>query len=288
MGALATIAQFFRELRHALAQHRLKDMSAQMAFWSLLALFPFCIFLLTICGYVPLRGIEEELLGLLHVVMPVEASALFDRTVHEILHRQHGVLLVASLLVSLWSASSGMSSMRQALNAAFGVAETRPWWRIRLRSVIMTIAGTILIIVALAGLLLGPNVLHVIYDWFEVGKLSLRVWSVVRWPIIIFDVLMMLGLLYHFLPNVRRPFQLFSVGALVALGVWLLASLFFRLYVSHFEAYARSYGTLGAVIVLLLWLYLSAASVILGCEVNATVDRVRRATAFPAGEGPHR
>jgi membrane protein len=265
--------RFFAELMKAIVHHKLKDMAAQMAFWSLLALFPFCIFLLTIVGYVPLAGIEDELLGLLHEVMPSEAWSLFDRTVHEILHRQHGVLLVVSLGAAMWSASSGMSSTMTALNRAWGVDETRPWWRIRLRSLTMIIAAAVLIIIALSAMLIGPNVLRTIYDWFDMGKFSVKVWAVARWPLIILAMLSMLGGLYHFLPNVKRPLRLFTPGSVAAFCVWLLASFLFRVYVSHFHAYARTYGTLGAAIILLMWLYISSATVILGCEINSALDR---------------
>jgi len=278
------VRRFLAELIKAIVHHRLKDMAAQMAFWSLLAVFPFCIFLLTIVGYVPLAGIEDELLGLLHEVMPPDAWALFDRTVHEILHRQHGVLLVVSLAAAVWSASSGMSSTMTALNRAWGVEETRAWWRVRLRSLLLIVAAAILIIIALVALLLGPNVLRTIYDWFDMGKESVKVWAVARWPIIVTAMMAMLGALYHYLPNVKQPLRLFSPGSVVAFTVWIAASLLFRLYVGHFNAYARTYGTLGAAIILLVWLYLSSATVILGCEVNVVLSRVlkeRREAASP-------
>src|SRR5262249_43383575 len=139
---------------------------------------------------------------------------------------------------------------------------------------IMIVAAAALIVIALAALLIGPNVLRTIYDWFDLGKLSVKVWAIIRWPIIVTAMLSMLGGLYHFLPNVKRPLRLFTPGAVAAFGVWITASLLFRIYVAHFNAYARTYGTLGAVIILLLWLYLSSATVILGCEVNAVLERV--------------
>jgi membrane protein len=273
---MATARRFIADLIKAIVHHRLKDMAAQMAFWSLLALFPFCIFLLTIVGYIPLSGIEDEMLGLLHGVMPAEAWSLFDRTIHEIIHRQHGVLLVVSLGMALWSASSGMSSTMLALNRAYNVDETRPWWMVRLLSLAMIVAASVMIIIALVGLILAPSWLRSIYDWFGVGKLSLKVWSIVRWPLIVTAVLSMLGCLYHFLPNVKQPFKLLTPGAATALIVWVTASVLFRTYVTHFNAYAKTYGTLGAAIILLLWLYLSSATVVLGAEVNAVLERLRK------------
>jgi membrane protein len=273
--------RFLRNLVRASMEHRLQDLAAAMAFWALLALFPFCIFLLTIIGFIPLKGMEKELLGLLHQVMPGEAAALFDRTVREIVHRQHGLLLVGSLLASLWSASGGIGSLEQGLNRAWNVHETRPWWQERLRSLAVVVIGTAMIIVALAGLLLAPSALARVYDFFEVGRFSLEVWAVVRWPLVIATSLAMLGGLYHFLPNTRQPFRLFTPGAAVALGTWLLTSLLFRTYVAHFNAYAKSYGTLGAAIVLLMWLYLSSATIILGAEVNACLAR-RAASPAPS------
>jgi membrane protein len=270
---------FLRELGGALAGNRIKDMAAQLAFWALLSIFPFFIFLLTLVGFLPLDGIEEQFLTLLYELMPGEAAALFDHTLREILGRQHGVLLLLSLLLAAWSASGGMGATAQALNLAWGVEETRPWWRRRLRFLVVTVGAALMLIVATTALIIGPNVIHTVWSWFELGGTFDRVWPWLRWPVVLFGLLTALAALYYFLPNVRRPFQIVSPGAVVAVGAWVAGSVGFRVYVAHVHTFARTYGTLGGAVILLLWLYLSSFTIILGGEINATWYRLRRTRA---------
>ena len=270
---------FIRELVHALATNRIKDMSAQLAFWSLLAVFPFCIFLLTIVGYLPLHGFDQELIGMVADIMPEQASQLFERTVKEIVGKQHGVLLLVALVTSVWSASGGMGSTRIALNLAYRVEETRPWWRARLLALVMTLGAAGLIIIATAGLMIGPGVVNTFYEWFELGGAFDRVWPWLRFPMVVVDLLFMLACLYYFLPNVKLKFRILTPGAGVAVALWVGASLVFRWYVAHYSSFARSYGTLGGAVVLVLWLYLSSLTIILGGEINATFERL--ATGAP-------
>jgi membrane protein len=275
-GMTRAPVRFAAEVVHALRANRTKDMSAQLAFWLLLALFPFCIFVLTIIGFIPMHGLDTELLGMLDDVMPTEAAQLVHRTMAEIVGKQHGLLLAVSLVTAVWSASGGMSSTSQALNLAYRVKETRPWWRMRLRGFVLTLGAAGMIVIATAGLLIGPNVVHMVWEWFELGGSFDRIWFWARWPIVVIDLLFMLACLYYFLPNARLKFRIFSPGALLAMLLWIGASVSFRYYVSHVHSYAKTYGALGTAVILIIWLYLSSVTVILGGEVNAAFDRVAR------------
>jgi len=266
---------FGRELALALARNRVKDASAMLAFWSLLALFPFMIFLLTVMGFVPMHGLDKEMLGLLREVMPDQAAQLFDRTLREILHRQRGALLLVSLAGAIWTASGGMGGAMAALNLAHGVPETRPWWRRRLLAIAMTTSAAAAITLATFLLLVGPGLVRGLIELFGNTSDLPSVWRWLRYPFATVDLLIMLGCLYHFLPNTKNRFTLLSPGAVVAVVLFIGASLGFNAYVSRFHNYTRTYGTLGAAIILLLWLYLSALVVLLGVEINAAIERTR-------------
>jgi membrane protein len=274
--------RFLRALLRALVQHRVKDLSAELAFWSLLSLFPFCIFLLTIVSYFPAlpkgpHGMDGELIALLGAIMPPDAAVLFARTLREVLGSQHGILLGLSLVGALWSAAGGMGSTANALNLAFGAAERRSWIGRRATFLLVTLGAALLSAVATAALLVGPNVVRTLWKWFLLPGHFPNVWPWLRWPVVAAALLTLLGGLYHFLPDVRRPFRWASPGALVALVLWAIASAGFRIYVGHVHSFAHTYGRLGAPVILIVWLYLSAFTLILGGEINALLDARRRA-----------
>jgi membrane protein len=264
-----------KELGHSFVEHRCKDMAAQLAFWLLLALFPFFIFLLTLIGFIPLHGLDQEALGMLEGLMPADAAKLINHVVQEVVGRQRGLLLAVSLLGSLWSASGGAGSCIQALHRAYHLTETRPWWRVKLLALVTTVGTAGFIIVATVGLLVGPNLLHEIWAYFGVGKMWAPIWRIARWPVVVIALLAALECLYHYLPVVRPKYRAVSAGAAVAGLLWVCVSLAFNLYVRHFNTFSRTYGALGGAVILIVWLYLSALTVIVGGEINACLSRLQ-------------
>jgi membrane protein len=268
------VRQFAVELWRAIDRNRDLDMAAELAYWSLLAVFPFAIFVLTVVGYVPLHGLDRQLLDIEYSVMPREAAELFDRTVHEVVGRQRGALLVLSLLGAVWTASGAVSGATKALNNAYGVAESRPYWRRKLLALRMTVYAGVLSVVATAALIIGPEIAHHVFAWVGLGTTFDALWTLVRWPVVVAAMMIMLAEFYYYLPNFKHRFHLVSVGAVVSVLLWIGVSLGFNSYVSHFNSYAMTYGTLGAAMVLLTWLYLSGLLVILGGEINAILARM--------------
>lgn len=268
-----TLKQFARELWGQISRNRTFDLAAQFAYWSLLALFPFAIFLLTIIGYIPLHGLDSQLLEVIHDVMPAEAALLFKHTIHEVIGRQRGWLLAFALVGSVWSATGGMASTLTALNRAYGVQETRPWWKRKLLCIAMTVGAALLMIVSTVALIIGPTLVHNTMAAFGLDGVFGAVWRWIRWPLVISGLLFALALVYYFLPNVKQKFRFITPGALISVGLWMILSFAFNLYVSHFHAYAKTYGTLGAAVVLMTWLYLTGLVIILGGEINAVFDR---------------
>jgi membrane protein len=270
------VKEFARQLIESFSRDQPFDLAAQLAYYALLSLFPFIMFVLTVIGYLPLRGLDRQVMNSIYEVMPSQAAQLLDHTIHEIIGQQRRGLLVVTLIFALWTASGGASGLITALNRAYDVAETRKSYKVRLRAVLVTLAGVVAIIVATTAMLVGPGIVHRVWAFFGLGGAFDRIWALLRWPVAAFTMTIMLALVYYFLPNVKQRFQLITPGSVVAVLAWLVASLGFRVYVGHFSSYARTYGALGTVVVLLVWLYLSGLMVILGGEINAIFDRVHR------------
>jgi membrane protein len=277
---------FINELRHALVVHRVKDTAAMLGFWSLLAIFPFMIFVLSVMGFLPLAGLEREVLDLVNDVMPDQAAQLFDRTLREIVHRQRGGLLVISLFGALWTASSGMNGAMAALNLAHGVAETRPWWQRRLLGIGMTAAAAACVTVACVFLLIGPNLIRAALEALDRPAGLTNFWRWARYPIATAVLIFMLGNLYHFLPNKKLKWRFWTLGTLTAVALFIGASLGFNQYVSHFHNYAKTYGALGTAVILLFWLYLSSLMLLLGAEIDTAVARTREVLEKAASATP--
>jgi membrane protein len=270
------VREFVRQLWESIGRNQPFDLAAQLAYFALLALVPFLMFLLTVVGYLPLHGLDQRIMRTAYDVMPSPAAALLQSTVAEIVGRQHGWLLVSSLVFAIWSASGAVTGLTSALNRAYDVSETRPAWRVKLRALSVTVGAVVAVIVSTAALLIGPNIVHKIWDFFGLGGAFDHLWALLRWPVAMLALITMLASVYYFLPNVQQRFRFITPGSVFAVVAWLVTSWAFRFYVSHFNSYARTYGALGTVIALLVWLYLSGAMVILGGEINAILDRVHK------------
>jgi membrane protein len=268
--------ELLRQLWQSFGRNQPFDLAAQLAYFAILAIFPFAMFLLTLIGYIPLHGLDQRILGTLYAVLPFDVAALCDSTLHEIVGKQHGWLLWSTLAFALWTASGGASGLITALNRAYDVAETRAAWKVKLRALAVTLGGVVAIIVATAAMLIGPELVRRVWSFFGIGGAFDSLWAVLRWPVATTALMTMVACMYYFLPNVKQKWRFITPGSTVAVLAWIVASVGFRLYVSHFSAYARTYGALGTVVVLLVWLYLSGLMIILGGEINAILDRVHK------------
>jgi membrane protein len=260
--------------------------SAQLSYYFLLALFPLLLFVITLFGYMNGAGshLREKLITYLGNVMPDSAFQLVVATIDQITNARGGGKLWIGLLGALWAASSGLNALAQALNAAYDVPETRPWWKVRLISIALTMAIAVLIISALLIVLYGGRLGNFLALLVHKGYVFTLAWKILQWPIALTFVFFAFSLIYQFAPNVsarrrgrRLPAsdlrrRLLSPGVLIAIILWLLVSLGFRLYLHFFNSYSATYGSLGAVIILMLWFYLSGAAILLGGEINCELE----------------
>ncbi|HEX9101471.1 MAG TPA: YihY/virulence factor BrkB family protein [Polyangia bacterium] len=268
--------EFLRQLWESFGRDQPLNLAAQLAYFAILSLFPFAMFLLTVVGYIPLHGLDQQIIDTFYRVMPHDVARLCDQTLHEIVGKQHGWLLWTTLGFALWTASGGASGLITALNRAYDVAETRSAWRIKLRALAVVLGGVVTIAIATTAMLVGPEIVRRIWSFFGFGGAFDRIWGLLRWPVAAVTVMTMVACIYYFLPNVRQKWRFITPGSTVAVLAWIVASFGFRLYVTHFASYARTYGALGTVVVLLVWLYLSGLMLIMGGEINAILDRVHK------------
>jgi membrane protein len=245
--------------------------AAQLSYYFLLALFPLLLFLINILGYLAQEGtvFRDKLLVYLAAVMPRAAVALVRTTLDEISISSGTGKLSFGLLAALWAASNGMGAISQTLNTAYNVRETRPWWKVRLISVCLTVSLAILILGALAIILYGGTIGEALASRYGFGNFFTTVWTIVQWPIALLFVLTTFNLIYNFAPNLKSHARKWiTPGAFVGVSLWLAVSFGFRVYLGYFDSYSVTYGSLGALIVLMLWFYLTGVAILIGGEVN--------------------
>jgi membrane protein len=213
---------------------------------------------------------------------PKSAAQTFSGPIRSITANKSaaGILLIVSLLTALWSASGYVGAFMRASNIIYETPEGRPIWKLRPLQVLVTLVMIILLaIIALALVLSGPLV-KIVADPIGVGQTAQDVWNYGKWPVLILLVITMFSLLYYAAPNVKlRGFKWVSPGVVLALVVWLVASVAFAFYVANFGSYDKTYGTLGGLVVLLVWMWITNVSLLLGMELNAERERAKELAA---------
>lgn len=245
--------------------------AAALAFRALLALFPFAIFLLTLLGALGLTGFFDWLVEQAQTALPQNAAGLMEEIIGEIRDGGRGGLLSLGFVAALWPAAAAVRSLMRALNAAFDVAESRAAWKRFLLSIVATIGLAVVLIAATALMLVGRQAMEWLSGYFGFGGLIVDLWSLLRWPLATILLLLLVAVVYAITPNIDQPFRFATVGSVIAVIAWIIASLGFSFYVANFGSYGNTYGSLGGVIVLLLYFFLSAGALLLGAEVNAAI-----------------
>ena len=253
------------------------DRAAALSYYFLFSLFPALLFLTALLGYLPLTGLQERLMSYVVNVLPPEAARTVERTLSEVLHGSRGGLLSLGALATLWAGSNGMASVISTLNVAFDVVEWRPWWKRRLLAIALTIAFSCFVIATLALLVFGPKLGAVAATWLGLGSLFTTLWNLISVPVVILCGLAGVELVYHLAPATQQRWRWLTPGTVLALGLWLAMSFGLRFYVERFANYNATYGSIGGVILLMLWLYLTGVVLLLGAEVNAEIERAARA-----------
>lgn len=255
--------------------------AAQLAYYFLFALFPLLLFLVTLLGYLPVPDLFDRMIEAAARVLPPQALSLVRDTIGNITSQRRGGLLSIGALVALWSASAGFRAIMSSLNRAYDVEEARPWWKYYGVSILATVGFSVLAIVAFALLIFGPQIGHALAAYIGLGDVFDTAWGAIRWPVALVLLTLVLAGIYYVAPNVEQDFRWLTPGSALAVVGWVVASVGFSIYVQNFGSYDKTYGSVGAVIVLLTWLYLTAFLLLVGGETNAVIEHLA-----PGGKRP--
>lgn len=272
LGGLG-LRELGRRVRDKVYEDEVFGRAASLSYYFVFALFPTLLFLTALLGLLPVPDLMVTLMEYAGRVLPGDAASLVGRTLDEILRGASGELLSLGVLAALWAASSGMASIATALNVAYKVTDWRPWWQRRLTALGLTVVLSVFTLAALLLLVFGERIGEAVAQWVGLGPFFTLLWMVLHWPAAVLLVLSGIMLVYTLAPATRQRWHMVTPGSLFALVSWLGMSFGLRVYVRYFGDYNATYGSIGGVILLMLWLYLSGVTLLIGAAINAEIDR---------------
>lgn len=281
---------FFPTLKRTVQEFRedgMTDWAAALTYYGLLSLFPALLALVSVVGFFgDPQTMTRKLTDIVASVGPGTASDTFSGPIRSITSNRSaaGIMFFVGLGLALWSASGYIGAFMRASNVIYETPEGRPFWKLRPLQMLVTLVMVVLLaLLALALVLTGP-IVDQIAGPLGVSNAATTVWDIAKWPVMLLVVVLMIAVLFHASPNVKLPgFKWVTPGALVAIVVWLIASAAFAFYVANFGSYDKTYGTLGGVVVLLIWLWITNIALLLGMELNAERERNRELEAGVPG-----
>jgi len=263
------------------------DLAAALTYYSVLAIFPAALALMSLLGLIGQgKNAADAVLKVLDPLVASETLTNIEGPLRELSGSQAaGLAFVIGIALALFSASSYVGAFGRALNTIYEVEEGRPIWKLRPLQLLVTLVTVVLSALVLLMLIVSGPVADSIGKQLGVGDTGLQVWNIAKWPVLILFVVMIVALLYYATPNVRQPsFRWISVGAFVAIMIWILASVGFAFYVANFSSYNKTYGTVAGAIVLLLWIWLTNLALLYGAELDSELERSRQLQSGMAAE----
>ena len=264
---------FCKRLYRRYEDHGLADSAATLGYYFLFSLFPFLFFLVTLAAFIPhARSSLETLLERTRAFLPSEAKGFIEHHLRGLVASSKLHLVTLGLAVALYSASRGVNAVRTALNRAYDVKESRPLWKTELLAFGMTVGGGLLLLVGIAVLVAGGSAGQWAARHLSIADEYVTLLRWIRWPVTTIAIMLAAALSYYLLPDVEQKFKFITPGSVIGTLVWLLASWSFGTYASHFGSYNLTYGSIGGVIVLLTWFYITGFILLMGGEMNAIIE----------------
>ena len=247
--------------------------AAAIAYYMLLAVFPFVLFLATVVGYLPIPHLPEYVLRRAASMLPGEIYHLLLDNILALFNTKRRAILPLGLLLALWGSSNAVVCFMDAMNNLYCVKEGRPFWRARLTALLLVIGLSILFLMSLVLLMFGRKIGRVLAETADLGDVFLIVWKLMLVPTILFLLTLAVATAFFYAPDVKRKQKWVTPGSIFAVLGWICASLGFSYYINNFGSYDRTYGTFGAVIIILLWLYISGLVMLVGAAINSELER---------------
>jgi membrane protein len=268
-----TVKAFVKKVYEEYVNDGVADRAAALSYYFVFALFPTLFFLITLAAYIPFaRSSAMTLLDRMHAFLPSAATSLIDAHVNDLVSKPRPHVLGLGLLAALYTASRGVQAVRAALNVSYDVTESRPFWKTEALAFGMTIGGTLLVLFGITALVAGGDAGFWVARHLHVDRAYVVVWHWLRWPITAFAIMLSAALAYYVLPDVKQQFKFITPGSVIGTLVWLAACFGFDVYVSHFGSYNVTYGSIGGVVVLMTWFYLTGFIFLMGGEINAILE----------------
>jgi membrane protein len=251
--------------------------AAQLAYYFALALFPALLFVVALASYLP-YDVINDVVAALQPIAPPEVLAIVRDQLESIVSGEQTGLVTIGILGAVWSSSGAMTSIVSALNVAYDVPETRPWWKVRLLAIGLTIALVAFVLLSFTLIVAGPNAGHWLAGWFGLSDAFDTVWVALRWPLIFVLATTGVAIVFYFAPDADQDWVWITPGSILTTALWVLFSLGFRLYVTKVGDYAATYGALAGAAILLLWLYFSGLALLIGGELNSEIEHAANPT----------
>ncbi len=254
--------------------------ASALAYQVLFSLFPFVIFLIAVLGFLNVPDFFDWLRQQAELVLPQQAMDEVNKVIAEVRQPQGGLLSFGAI-IALWSASSGIRAVMHALNVAYDVKEGRATWKLYPLSILYTAGVAAMLVAAAAVLILGPQAMQWLAQHIGLEQLFVTAWTWLRWPVILFLFMLAIAVVYYVAPDVEQTFRFITPGSVLAVLVWIAASLGFNWYLQNFAHFSVMYGSIGTIIGLLLYFFISSAVLLFGAEINAVIEH-----HAPSGKRP--
>jgi membrane protein len=247
------------------------SIAAQLAYYFALALFPALLFVVALASYLPWNAVNE-IIAALAPIAPPEVLTIIKKQLESIVSAPQTGLLTIGILGAVWSSSGAMTSIVSALNTAYDVPESRPWWKVRLIAIGLTVSLAVFVLLAFGLLVSGPDAGRWLAAWFGLSDAFDTAWVWLRWPLIFALATSGIAMVFYYAPDADQDWVWITPGSIVTTLLWVAFSMGFRLYVTTIGDYAATYGALAGAAILLLWLYLTGLALLIGGELNSEIE----------------
>jgi membrane protein len=257
------------------------SLAAQQAYYFFFALFPALLTLISIASFFPIANLLDEIVRLLGRFAPPDVLNIVSDQIKKISQSEHSGILTLAFALTIWSSSGAMLSIITTLNTCYDITEGRPWWKVRLTAIGLTLGLALFILTSISLVLIGPTMAEHLAMRLHLGEAFKWAWWILQWPVVFALVATAIGFVYYFAPDAEQEWVWITPGSVLATLLWMGVSLGFKIYLNYFGDYNETYGTIGAIIVLLTWFYLSGLAMLVGGELNSEIEH-----ASPYGKDP--